>query len=48
MRTAMLLLAHPTSLAGLIEGLDAGVDVFVHTTLGEEAAVGIRISCGAW
>lgn len=30
-----LLLAHPTSLAGLIEGLDAGVDVFVHTTLGE-------------
>jgi len=32
----MLLLAHPTSLAGLIEGLDAGVDVFVHTTLGEK------------
>jgi imidazolonepropionase-like amidohydrolase len=31
-----LLMAHPTSLAGLIEGLDAEVDVFVHTTLGEK------------
>jgi imidazolonepropionase-like amidohydrolase len=31
-----LLLAHPTSLAGLREGLDAGVDIFVHTTLGEK------------
>lgn len=31
-----LLFAHPTSLAGLRAGLDAGVDVFVHTTLGEK------------
>jgi imidazolonepropionase-like amidohydrolase len=30
-----LLFAHPTSIAGLRAGLDAGVDVFVHTTLGE-------------
>jgi imidazolonepropionase-like amidohydrolase len=32
-----LLLAHPTSVAGMRVGLDAGVDVFVHTTLGERA-----------
>lgn len=32
-----LLLAHPTSLEALRGGLDAGVDVFVHTTLGEKA-----------
>jgi imidazolonepropionase-like amidohydrolase len=31
-----LLLAHPTNLAGIRTGLDAGVDVFVHTTLGEK------------
>lgn len=31
-----LLFAHPTSLPGLRAGLDAGVDVFVHTTLGEK------------
>jgi imidazolonepropionase-like amidohydrolase len=31
-----LLFAHPTSKAGLRAGLDAGVDVFVHTTLGEK------------
>ena len=31
-----LLFAHPTSLAGLRAGLDAGVDVIVHTTLGEK------------
>jgi imidazolonepropionase-like amidohydrolase len=31
-----LLFAHPTSIAGLRAGLDAGVDVFVHTTLGEK------------
>jgi imidazolonepropionase-like amidohydrolase len=30
-----LLLAHPTSLAGVRAALDAGVDVIVHTTLGE-------------
>jgi imidazolonepropionase-like amidohydrolase len=31
-----LVLAHPTSIAGLRAGLDAGVDVFVHTTAGEK------------
>lgn len=31
-----LLFAHPTSIPGLRAGLDAGVDVFVHTTLGEK------------
>jgi imidazolonepropionase-like amidohydrolase len=31
-----LLFAHPTNIAGLRAGLDAGVDVFVHTTLGEK------------
>jgi imidazolonepropionase-like amidohydrolase len=31
-----LLFAHPTSLGGIRAGLDAGVDVFVHTTLGEK------------
>ena len=32
-----LLLAHPTSLAGIRAALDVGVDVIVHTTLGEKA-----------
>jgi imidazolonepropionase-like amidohydrolase len=32
-----LVLAHPTSLAGIRLALDAGVDVIVHTTLGESA-----------
>jgi imidazolonepropionase-like amidohydrolase len=31
-----LVLAHPTSLAGVRAALDAGVDVIVHTTLGEK------------
>jgi imidazolonepropionase-like amidohydrolase len=31
-----LVFAHPTSIPGLRAGLDAGVDVFVHTTLGEK------------
>ncbi len=31
-----LLFAHPTSVDGMRAGLDAGVDVFVHTTLGEK------------
>jgi len=31
-----LVLAHPTSIAGIRLALDAGVDVIVHTTLGEE------------
>lgn len=35
-----LLFAHPTSLPGLRAGLDAGVDVFVHTTLGEKGPWG--------
>ena len=32
-----LVLAHPTSVAGIRSALDAGVDVVVHTTLGERA-----------
>jgi imidazolonepropionase-like amidohydrolase len=32
-----LVLAHPTSVAGIRLALDAGVDVIVHTTLGERA-----------
>jgi imidazolonepropionase-like amidohydrolase len=32
-----LVLAHPTSLEAIRSGLAAGVDVFVHTTLGEKA-----------
>jgi imidazolonepropionase-like amidohydrolase len=32
-----LVLAHPTSIAGIRLALDAGVDVIVHTTLGESA-----------
>lgn len=32
-----LVLAHPTSIAGIRLALDAGVDVVVHTTLGESA-----------
>ncbi len=32
-----LLLAHPTSVDGMRTALEAGVDVFVHTTLGEDA-----------
>jgi imidazolonepropionase-like amidohydrolase len=34
-RRGKLLLAHPTTVAGLKLGLDAGVDVFVHTTVGD-------------
>jgi imidazolonepropionase-like amidohydrolase len=30
-----LLLAHPTTVAGIRTGLEAGVDVFVHTTVGD-------------
>jgi imidazolonepropionase-like amidohydrolase len=32
-----LVLAHPTSVAGIRLALDAGVDIIVHTTLGESA-----------
>jgi imidazolonepropionase-like amidohydrolase len=32
-----LVLAHPTSIAGIRLALDAGVDIIVHTTLGETA-----------
>jgi imidazolonepropionase-like amidohydrolase len=32
-----LVLAHPTSIAGIRLALDAGVDIVVHTTLGENA-----------
>ena len=32
-----LVLAHPTSVEGVRGALDAGVDILVHTTLGEES-----------
>jgi imidazolonepropionase-like amidohydrolase len=37
-RQGKLVFAHPTSLEGIRRAIDAGVDVVVHTTLGEEQA----------
>jgi imidazolonepropionase-like amidohydrolase len=39
-----LLFAHPTNIAGIRAALDAGVDILVHTTLGEPAPWGEELA----